>query len=145
MSVECALIGVCGMWNVLEIPALWKIFTKAIVWYPPSLYETHTDVVHCDLKSTLRVLYALFTKYKSTFQSAARQQQQQATPTSPVSVVWTHPFFSGKKCFLKTFLILVGRNAGFVVVCFLLDLEPSFMFSDIQTSEHSYRLATRCL
>lgn len=37
------------------------------------------DVVHKDLKSTLRVLYTLFTRYKSTF------QPPQATPTSPTS------------------------------------------------------------
>lgn len=38
------------------------------------------DLVHMDLKSTLRVLYAIFGKYKSTF-----QQQHPTTPTTPTT------------------------------------------------------------
>ena len=42
------------------------------------------DLVHKDMKATLRVLYAVFGKYKSRFQ---QQQQAQASPTPPPTSV----------------------------------------------------------
>ena len=42
----------------------------------------HAEVVHKDLKSTLRVLYSIFGKYKSHFQ---QQPHPQATPTTPAA------------------------------------------------------------
>jgi len=58
---------------------------NAILLPPPHThtYHIHTtpDLVRKDLKSTLRVLYSVFSKYKSRFQQA--QPQQPTTPTSP--------------------------------------------------------------
>ena len=45
----------------------------------------HSELVYKDLKSTLRVLYAIFGKYKSRFQQqSVAQQQSQVAATSDV-------------------------------------------------------------
>ena len=42
----------------------------------------HADIVHKDLKSTLRVLYSIFGKYKSHFQQQQQQPHPSTTPTN---------------------------------------------------------------
>jgi parvin len=49
----------------------------------PAVVVKAEDIVHKDLKSTFRVIYSIFTKYKSTLQSGAGGPRQQATPSGP--------------------------------------------------------------
>lgn len=50
---------------------------------PPMVVKAE-DIVHKDLKSTFRIIYTIFTKYKSTLQTGAGGgPRQQATPSSP--------------------------------------------------------------
>jgi len=59
--------------------SLSKLESNNAILLSPS--HTHTTPVHKNPKSTLRVLYSVFSKYKSRFQQA--QPQQPTTPTSP--------------------------------------------------------------